>query len=58
MWCEVIHEKNMGNDAYFLFGTKMIRNQELLRKDFTFDETVQSGLGLYLFRFIPRYFKC
>lgn len=24
MWCEVIHEKNMGNDAYFL-GAKMVR---------------------------------
>lgn len=24
MWCEVIHEKNMGNDAYFL-GARMVR---------------------------------
>ena len=53
MWCEVIHEKNMGNDAYFL-RAKMMGDRELLRRDFSIDETVQSGNGMYLFRFIPR----
>lgn len=54
MWCEVIHEKNMGNDAYFL-KAKMISDKEMVRRDFAIDETVHSGTGLYLFRFLPRY---
>ena len=57
MWCEVIHEKNMGNDAYFLFGTRMIGDSGLLRSRFGIDETVKSGVGLYLLRFLPRYVK-
>jgi hypothetical protein len=56
MWCEVIHEKNMGNDAYFL-RAKMMSDQELLCRFFAIEETVQSGIGIYLFRFIPRYIK-
>lgn len=56
MWCEVIHEKNMGNDAYFL-RTKMVRDSERLRHDFAIDETVEHGAGLYLMRFLPRYGK-
>lgn len=57
MWCEVIHEKNMGNDAYFLFGTRMIADSEVLREHFAINETVKSGAGLYLLRFLPRYIK-
>lgn len=56
MWCEVIHEKNMGNDAYFL-NAKMVSDSEQLRRDFSLDGTLQSGIGIYLFRFLPRYFK-
>lgn len=56
MWCEVIHEKNMGNDAYFL-GAKMIKDSERLRKEFAIDETIYFGANLYLFRFLPRYGK-
>ena len=56
MWCEVIHEKNMGNDAYFL-RAKMVVDEDLLNRDFSLNETVQSGIGIYLFRFQPRYFK-
>lgn len=55
LWCEVIHRRNMGNDAYFLFGTKMISDEQTLRRDFSIDETTKHGLALYLFRFIPRY---
>lgn len=55
LWCEVIHRRNMGNDAYFLFGTKMVRDGETLRRDFAVDETSRAGAGLYLFRFLPRY---
>ena len=54
MWCEVVHEKNMINDAYFLKAI-MVRNGDLLRREFAIDETVQSGLVLYLFKFLPRY---
>lgn len=56
MWCEVIHEKNMGNDAYFL-QAKMIRDGGLLRQAFAVDETVNSSCAIYFFKFIPRYFK-
>ena len=54
MWCEVIHEKNMGNDAYFLMAS-MVNDIDLLRRDFSLDEDVKSGIWLYLFRFLPRY---
>lgn len=56
MWCEVVHEKNMGNDAYFL-RAKMMSDRELLRRDFAIGETVWSGVGMYLFSFIPRYVR-
>ncbi len=57
LWCEVIHEKNMGNDAYFLLGAKMISGEGLIRDNFGVDESVQCSVGLYLFRFLPRYVK-
>lgn len=44
----------MLNDAYFL-NAKMVRDGDLLRHEFALDETVQSGLGIYLFKFLPRY---
>ncbi len=57
MWCEVVHERNMGNDAYVLLKAKMIGDTELLRREFAINETVQFGLFLYVFRFLPRYVK-
>jgi hypothetical protein len=54
MWCEVIHEKNVENDAHFL-NAKIVRDRDLLQRDFAIDETVESGLVLYLFKFLPRY---
>jgi Protein of unknown function (DUF3118). len=56
LWCEVIHPRNMGNDAYFLLGAKMMRDEQILRRDFNIDETTCHGLALYAFRFIPRFF--
>lgn len=56
MWCQVIHEKNMGNDAYFL-DAKMVRDSERIRHDFAINETLNYGTVLYLFRFLPRYGK-
>lgn len=55
MWCEVIHEKNMGNDAYFL-NARMVEEA----KGFSFmfqDSGFNYGFGIYLFRFLPRYAK-
>ena len=56
MCCEVIHEKNMGNDAYFL-RAKMMKGENLLLIAYGLNEKVYSGVGLYLFRFLPRYVK-
>lgn len=58
MWCQVVHEKNMGNDAYFL-GAKMVREAD----DFGFMlkgssvKELKYGLNVYLFHFVPRYVK-
>lgn len=57
MWCEVIHEKNMGNDAYFLLGAKMVNDTNLLKREFAIDEVVNHSFALYPTRFIPRYIK-
>ena len=57
MWCEVIHEKNMGNDAYFLLGAKMVNDTNLLKREFSVDRIVNHSFALYFFRFIPRYIK-
>lgn len=56
LWCEVVHGKNMVNDAYFL-KAKMVRESDLLQKEFAIDETVKYGAGIYLFKFLPRYGK-
>lgn len=56
MWCEVIHEKNMGNDAYFL-KAKMVRDADILQREFALDEIVKAGISLFLFHFLPRYLK-
>ena len=56
MWCQVVHEKNMGNDAYFI-GAKMVNQESLLITDFGIQEEVKHGVWMYLFRFLPRYAK-
>jgi len=38
MWCEVIHEKNMDNDAYFLFGARLVKEQEFLREKYAIEQ--------------------
>ena len=57
MWCEVIHERNMINDANFLIGTKIIRDSERLARDFFVVEDVKTGFGLFVFEFLPRYLR-
>lgn len=54
MWCEVVHDKNVMNDAKFL-NSKMVRDKDLFRRDFAIDETVKAGFGLYVFDFLPRF---
>lgn len=57
MWCEVVHEKNMLNDAYFLWKAKMVNDCERLNRDFSIDEVINYGFGVYLSKFLPRYFR-
>ena len=54
MWCEVVHEKNVMNDAKIL-SVNMVRDDDLLRCEFAIDDIIKSGLGIYLFKFLPRY---
>ena len=56
-WCEVIHKRNMGNDAYFFWGTRMVQDNQTLIRDFAIDVVPQHGFALYAFKFIPRYIK-
>jgi len=57
MWCEVVHEKNILNDANFILHTKMVKDEVRLRQEFAIDETVRYGMGIYLCKFLPRYIK-
>ena len=57
MWCEVVHEKNMGNDAYSLKAWRVSDAKELLASFFGLQEEVRSSLILYLFNYLPRYVK-
>ena len=57
MWCQVVHEKNMGNDAYFLNAKLINQNENVLVRDFGLKVKVNTGMGIYLFRFLPRYLK-
>lgn len=57
MWCEVVHEKNMINDANFLIGTSVIHDKERLRNAFSIDQIVQTGIGIYFSKFLPKYIK-
>lgn len=57
MWCEVVHEKNMINDANFLLGTKMVKDEGVFRRKFAVDEDARTGFCVYVFGFLPRYMK-
>lgn len=56
MWCEVVHERNVMNDAKF-FTVYMVKDEDLLRDNFSVDDDVRYGIGIYVRRFIPRYIK-
>lgn len=57
MWCEVVHEMNMINDANFLWGTKRVKDDGILKREFAIDKEVKTGLSVYAFWFLPRYAK-
>ena len=57
MWCEVIHDKNMINDANFLFGSRMIKDEKRLIHEFAINESVTYKTTYYVLKFLPRYFK-
>lgn len=57
LWCEMIHERNMGNDAHFLLGIKPVRDSQTLRREFGVDEDNKYSVSLLAFRFAPRYLK-
>ena len=57
MWCEVVHEKNILNDANFILHTKMVRDENRLIQEFAIDESVRYGVRIYLCKFLPRYLK-
>ena len=54
MWCEVVHEKNVMNDAKIL-SLNMVCDDDLLKCEFAIDDNVKSGLGIYMFKYLPRY---
>lgn len=56
MWCEVVHEKNVMNDAKFL-TFKMVQDENVLKRDFAIDDEVRCGLGVYMRKFVSRYIK-
>lgn len=56
MWCEVVHGKNMINDAYFL-KAKMVKDEDILKHEFGINAVVKSGWWIYTFKFLPRYAK-
>jgi len=57
MWCEVVHEKNVLNDANFILRAKMVRNKDVLKNNFSVNESVGYSKGIYLCKFLPRYLK-
>jgi len=56
-WCEVVHDRNMVNDAFFIRGAKMVTDGKVLKEKFSIDQVSESGFSLYVFKFIPRYIK-
>ena len=47
----------MGNDAYSVRARRVKNGSRVLASDFGLQENVISGVGMYLFDFIPRYVK-
>ena len=56
MWCEVVHEKNVMNDAKFL-TVNMVRDEGLLQRNFSIDDIIVYDIGTYICKFLPRYIR-
>ena len=54
MWIEVIHPGNVDNDVKMTLDTCFIKDEKLLRTDFSVDVDIQTGRHL---KFFMRYFK-
>lgn len=58
MWCEVAHERNKGNDAYFLCTAHPVKEKDLLFIQFAISESLKSNPHLrFIFQYFPRYCK-
>lgn len=68
MWCEVVHEKNILNDANFFWCAKLAKKADGFMFQDSQDSQVRMsdqrssagfgyGLDVYLFKFMPRYIK-
>lgn len=56
MWCEVVHERNESNDAFFLLGIRTVGEQDAMRGLFAVDVPVDGRFwGNVVPNFIPRY---
>lgn len=56
MWCEVVHEKNMINDAYFI-NAKIVNDSKRFKEAFGVDVETNKGLLVYAFDYLPRYVR-
>ena len=56
MWCEVVHDKNMGNDAYSI-KARTVKDSSFLNVEYALQERVRYSPWLYLFNFLPRYIR-
>lgn len=45
------------NDAFFIRDAKMITEEKVFKEMFSINQVSESGLLLYVFKFIPRYIK-
>lgn len=57
IWCEVVHDRNMDNDAYFLRKISMVKDRDLLWREFSVNQQIKSGVMIFLFGFLPRYVR-
>ena len=58
LWCEVIHERNESNDAYFLSGIKQVRDKGLMRQLFSVNVDLDTHYTkTFVLSFVPRFIK-
>ena len=56
LWCEVVHGRNMGNDAYFIVGTQLVKDKNTVERAFSVDLGLKdNSRWMWFARFLPRY---